>query len=322
MTKPRRLLAALALSVATALAATSCTLFGTEAGPPEGVTTLAGWAEHELGPLPGVDRVEASQYSVSIGAAESSDGTAEDAADLLDADLYSIDLDVVVDPQITADEIAAVALATFAFSEAHAGEGTWAARVTIAGPETPDADTDSVASEPLRVDVYPAAGDSVGETARAALEATTIASVASVMVVGLPSIQVTDAADLGAALDAVERLAFWTQGGNVGTVDGRVRLADVPELITGAGLHAIIDAALAHPGAQFWLEAANVGPRYPELYIDGVTADEAASIAARFLDPAMASATASAYVLEFNIRVSGAEGAVDTYGTFGGVPAP
>lgn len=317
----------MALSAVTTLAVASCALPGSSAEPPEGVTTFVQWAEHELGTLPGVDRVTGSQYDRVTGSQYSGStgspatGIPETGSpDQLDADKYSIDLDVVVDPQITGDEIAAVATATFGFSEAHAGEGTWVARVTIAAPTA--SDPDSAAPEPLRVDVYPGDGDSIAETARATLEASTIPSVASVMVVGLPSIQVTDAADLGAALDAVERLPFWVEGGNIGTVDGRVRLADVPELVTGAGLHAIVDAALAHPGGQFWLEAANVGPRYPELYVDGVSADEAASIAARFLDPAMTSATASAYVLEFNIRVSGAEGAVDTYGTFGGVPAP
>lgn len=303
-------MAALALSVGTVLAVASCALPGAAGSVPEGVTSLAEWAEVELGSLPGVAAVEAGQYSES----------GDDGADRLDADLWSMDLVVVVDPQITSDEIGAAAEATRDFSEAHVGSATWAARVTIA-PVTDMVD-DAAALDRLRVDVYPEVVDSVADTARAALEAFAIPSVASVTVMSVPSVQVAHAADLGAALDAIEGLPFWAEGGNLGTVDGRVRLADVPELVTNRGLNAIVDAALAHPGGQFWLEAANVGPRYPELYVDGVSSDEAASIAAGFLDPAMTAATASAYVLEFNIRAIGAEGAVDTYGTFGGVPAP
>ena len=288
----------------------SCALPGAAESTPEGVTSLAEWAEHDLGALPGVVAVEAGQYSE----------TDDEGADRLDADQWSIDLDVVVDPLITPDEIAAVAEATHGFSAAHAGASVWAARVTIA-PAVEIVD-DATAPDRLRVDVYPEVVGSAEESARAALEVSAIPSIATVTVMSVPSIQVTAAADLGVALAAVEKLPFWAQGGNLSTVDGRVRLADVPELVTNAGLLAIIDAARAHPGGQFWLEAANVGPRYPELYVDGVSAVEADAIAARFVDPAMATATASAYVLEFNIRAVGAEGAIDTYGTFGGVPAP
>jgi len=289
---------------------TSCTLPADAQSTPDGVTSLARWAEYDLAALPGVVAVEAGQYNE----------TDDVGADMLDADLWGMDLDVVVDPLIGADDIAAVAEATREFSEAHAGAAVWAARVTIA-PATETVD-DSSTPDRLRVDVYPEVVGSAGEAARAALEVSAIPSVATVTVMSVPSIQVTEAADLGAALEAVERLPFWAEGGNLSTVDGRVRLADVPELITNAGLLAIADAARAHPGGQFWLEAANEGARYPELYVDGVSADEAAAIAARFLDPAMTAATASAYVLEFNIRAVGAEGAIDTYGTFGGVPSP
>jgi len=292
------------------LAATSCTLSGDAQSTPDGVTSLARWAEYDLAALPGVVAVEAGQFNE----------TDDVAADMLDADLWGMDLEVVVDPLIDADDIAAVAEATREFSEAHAGTAAWAARVTIA-PVTPTVD-DSSAPDRLRVDVYPDVVDSAAEAARDALEVTTIPSVATVTVMSVPSIQVTTAADLGAALKAVERLPFWAEGGNLSTIDGRVRLADVPELITNAGLLAIADTARTHPGGQFWLEAANEGPRYPELYVDGVSADEAAAIAARFLDPAMSAATASAYVLEFNIRTVGPEGPIDTSGTFGGVPSP
>jgi hypothetical protein len=310
VTIPRRTLAALTIAVGTVLAVASCALPGDARSTPDGVTSLARWAEYDLAALPGVVAVEAGQFNE----------TEDVGADMLDADLWGMDLVVVVDPLIDADDIAAVAEATREFSEAHAGTAAWAARVTIA-PVTASVD-DSSAPDRLRVDVYPDVVGSAAEAARDALEVTTIPSVASVTVMSVPSIQVTEAADLGAALEAVERLPFWADGGNLSTVDGRVRLADVPELVTDAGLLAIIEAARAHPGGQFWLEAANVGPRYPELYVDGVSAEEAAAIAARFVDPAMVAATASAYVLEFNIRAVGAEGAIDTYGTFGGVPSP
>jgi hypothetical protein len=182
-----------------------------------------------------------------------------------------------------------------------------------------DAEADMTLPQKMRFGVYPDPWRAPAETAEAVLAVRALPSVQTVVIVGdLPYVTVADAAGFVDAFAGLHGLALWEGGGRVATTDGRLRAMSVPERQTDVAIQTIGTTAAAYPDAQFWLEAPAAGPRWPELYIDGVTPEQSAAIASVFLDPDLANA--ANYPLPFNIRASTADGVSDAYGTFGNVP--
>lgn len=295
-----------------------CALLPRTSGADGERPTIATHAQRELGSLAGVGMVSVAQTSLDSGAEPS----AVWGDDPLDPDRWSIDLEVTVLLGSTDDEVVAAAEAVADYSESHVGSGPWTARVRVVDLSL-TLDPDVEYTPPVRVDVYPeTVRRPLGESVRSALAAKELPEVRSVALVdGLPWVQTADAGAMTAVYAGLRESPLWEAGGSLQSTDGRVRIMDVPERQSPAGVDAILAAAAAFPAAQFWLEAPTVGPRWPVLYIDQVSEEEAAAITAIFVAPSMAAANTDTFVLPFTIRATGASGPVDSTGTFGGVPA-
>jgi hypothetical protein len=308
---PLRAPAALIAAAVLALVLSSCA----HLVPDTGDDTFEALAQRELGGLTAVDLVEVSREPA--GETRSVDAF---GADSDDPDDWSVEIGVRMSLEAGDDEVADAAAAAHDFGAEHAGDGHFVVRVLLSDPAL-EQDPDLEYLPRLQLEVFPTSWRTPAESAREAVAVTRLPGVVSVAVdAGLPSVRVADASGMSAVYARLRESALWDAGGSLQSADGRVRIADVPDRQTPAGVEAILAAASAHPLAQFWLEAPTAGPRWPELYIDGVGVDEAAQIAAAFEAPAMAAANTPSFVLPFTIRAGSEAGPVDSVGTFGGVP--
>lgn len=302
MLRPRSFLTAVVATLLLAALA-ACASAAERASGPESFEALV---EASLGGLPGVESMSASQTPV--------DGsTPEDA---LDADAWSLDVEVVMTPEAAVDEVARAAEATHDLVEDHVGAARWTARVVVGAEDIAD---DGMPAQPrVQIEVFPRVRQSAAEDARAAMEVAAMPVVTTVGIAGgFPSVHVAQVADLPATFDGLGRLALWSAGGSLWSHDGRVRLTDVPDRVTDAVVAAIFAAAAECPEGQFWLEAPKDGPQWPELYVDHVTRAQADSIQASFTDSALAVPAIESFLPDFNIRVSDESGVTDLHGTFG-----
>ena len=286
----------------------SCASTGSPATSPSPPPSFEELAVEALGDLPGVALVGLTQTPIGD----------TDEPDPSNPDLWDIALAVTVTEQATTDEVVAVAEATADFSTEHAGEGSWVAGVGIENIDH-EPDDDMPSRSPAEFEVYPDVRVSAGADAREIIELLGQPGVERVAIAeGFPSVTVATAADLAAAREFAAGLVLWRDGGSIWAEDGRVRLMDVPERLTDEGMNLIIATSIAYPTAQFWLEALRVGPRWPRLYIDHVTTEDAAAITAQLTDPAQPAAMVNEYELEFVIRANAVDGTtVDSGGVFG-----
>ncbi len=279
---------------------------GSDDPAPEGAESIELLAEQVLFPAgAGIVSVEASQTPL--------DDTTK--ADPLDADLWSVDISVVMAENATTDQVASAAKATRAFSDQLAGAGRWSAHVFV-GAIGPVPGEDRTEPGAVQVEIYPTVRVSATDDARAAMEVKAIAGVERVSLAGgVAHLEVAKAKSLDTVLRIVRSLPLWNDGGHLDAELGRVRIADVPERVTLAQIHAITAAAIEHPRADFALESSG---RSPELYVNHVTAGEARDITAAFTTPSLAKRNDDGFELEFNIRaVDSDESTVDSHGTFG-----
>jgi len=150
-----------------------------------------------------------------------------------------------------------------------------------------------------------------GESAAGDLQQ--IPGVLSVVDGDWPHVTVETADDLPGVQAALTDHPLWQDGGILWVDGGRVRLTELPDSLTAEGYTAIIEASIAYPSAQFWLEAPTTGHGWPQLFVDQVSTEEAAGIQAALAGPFVA---ASADVSYF-IRASTADGPIDTAGVLG-----
>jgi hypothetical protein len=237
-----------------------------------------------------------------------------DPTDRSDPDLWTLDVAVEMSQDATTDQIASAADTTRAFAEAHVGSARWVAHLTV-GAMQPVPGEDRTAPSPVQIEVYPTTRRSAADDARDALAVHHIPRVESVAIAGgEPSVQVTSAADLSAAIDRLRQVPLWDQGGMLQTDDGRIQLTDVPRRVTRAQMHAIIDAGVRYQDADFALTSSDESPG---LYVNHLTVKQARALTSSLTAPALAYTGNDGFVLEFDIRASEADRTVDSHGTFG-----
>lgn len=299
----------MATALVVTLSLTSCSAVPDPAAT-TAVKNFAQLAEEQLGALTSVDSVDASQSPGDAGA----------GADPRNADLWSVDITVVMTVGASVEQVAAAASEERSFSARYSGSGHWAAYLNAAGTAQPYAE-DTTPMPVVGLQVFPKARNSTTEMARAAMSIATIAGINSIAVVGSwPYLNVLDAATIGAVYDQTHASTLFDDGGTYGTADGRVKIVDIPDRLDAAGIHAIIGVAAAYPTAAIALEASTSGQRYPVLFFDHVSDVEAAAIAATLSDNRLAAKTGG-YVVPFHIRGAGPTGTTDTSGTFGNAAA-
>lgn len=221
----------------------------------------------------------------------------------------SVSLEVVMDADASAAHVGDAAVTARSFSEEHAGTGRWISHLYVGEPPSS-----------VQLEVYPTVvSSSAAADVRAVLELADIAGVSEVATAGgTPYVQATDIDSLTALIPALRSSTLWSNGGSIEAEDGRVRIMDAPARVTEAQLMAIIEAARSYPAADFALEAAATGERYPELFINRLTTREADAVTSTFTDTALRSDNAEGYELDFTMRAFGADGnTVDSGGTFG-----
>jgi hypothetical protein len=260
-------------------------------------------AQQSLSTMPGVARVDARQTSVSTG-----------TTDRADADSWSLDVDVVMSQQATADQVAATADSTHSFMTKRAGTARWTARLRV-GDSRAVPDEDRTVPSLVEVDVYPTVRDSPAKDARDAMSLKAISGVGGVaMSDGSVLVRVADAEDLTTVIDQLRSRPIWKDGGDLQTDTGRVRVADVPDRITIEQLHAFLLAGVSYPDADFAIESSG---QSPEAFVNRVTVDQGRSITASFTDPSLVKTGPDGFQLEFNIRSTDADHTRDIHGTFG-----
>lgn len=302
-------------------------------------TPLKALAEQTLGALEGVGSVTVGQTQLGAGAAPSPPGgDAPDAPEMTapgssslppdedeyegpnrsDPDLWAIAIGVSLLETATVEQAVAVTDATWDFSRAHAGEGSWHAHVTLGGGEPNESDL--VALPRVQVRAFPAEA-SPGDSMRAAFAGAAVEGVASVAIgTGWPEVQLVDATAFAPAHTALRELPPFTQGARYATPDGRLILVDVPERITAEALEAIAQVAADHPTADVALEAGYDGPRWPQLYMNRVPDSELDGLLAFLNDPRLADADPEGYPIKYAIRSFTESGSTDTEGALGAVP--
>lgn len=220
----------------------------------------------------------------------------------------SVSLEVVMDADASAEDASAAASIARAFSEKHVASRRWTSHVYVGEPPAR-----------IQVEVYPKVVTSAQDDVRAAYDLATSSEVTRVAIAGgTPNVTAPEVKTMIALVPALRRHRLWSTGGSVQAENGRLRIMDAPARVTEAQLIAIIEAARRYPAADFALEATATGERYPELFINRLTAEEAAAVTSAFTESELGSDNAEGYELDFTIRAFGADGnPVDSGGTFG-----
>lgn len=124
-----------------------------------------------------------------------------------------------------------------------------------------------------------------------------------------------DATLLQLAYANVSSEALFAAGGDYGTTDGRVQLTVLPDQVSPAVVRAIIEQAANFPMADVALVAPLDGPSAPSLFINGVSAADAAAIFSALSNSTLAAELVPPFTIPIAIR----SGAGDQSGFVGGV---
>lgn len=282
--------------------------------------SMAEGAKKQLGRLPGVDSVRASQQHLD-GTEDIPEHDRTIGADVnrWDADLWKVDILVTMATTATADETALVAQDELAFSQKYAKKGEWQARLAVSAAEQPQ-DADLGQTDAIGLDVFPVTARSAVETVRDLFAIKSLPGVGSVDVFrGQATLTVVDAASLDAVYDAAQHSKAFAKGGSYWAEEGRLRIADLPGRLSDAAVHAVIDLAVRYPHADVAIETPLDGQRWPQLFLNHVSTAEGAEITATLTAPAMAAANTDTWILPFHMLESGPDGDSDVSGTLGNV---
>lgn len=203
-------------------------------------------------------------------------------------------------------------------------EYEWAGDIVLAreNPGAYDPESDTTRRPPWSVEVYPTeVTDELRNRLLATLALEKIDGVVnSTILDGWPHVTLASMDTFAAEFRALVATPMFENGGTVSLdSEDHLRIVWVP---TRTALHAIdeiIAIAAEYPAAEVLLEATTAGPQWPTLYIARLTADEAAAIQQRLLDPALADADVDGYELPFILTSIGPDGPVYLDGNFGGV---
>jgi hypothetical protein len=223
---------------------------------------------------------------------------------------------VVMSGTASEEQAVAIAQATRKFAEDNSGDEPVEATLVILGPPAED----STSPDAVQFEVFPKPWKSAARAAHAVMAIRQIPGVASIAIAGgrFPSIQVSDVSVLDDVLSRVRALELWNDGGDIRTIDGRVRITDLPGQLSHSTIGATIDQASRYGDGQFWIEAPKAGPTAPTLYVDHVTIEESHAIETAFLNTELEPGDQKTYPVRFSIRAVGPDGNVDTSGLFPG----
>lgn len=248
-------------------------------------------ADGELAGGQAVDRVEVSESPA--------DGT--------------VDVAVVMAAGATAAQAGEVADDARAFAERHRKRATsrWTSQLYVGEP----------GSSSVQVEIYPTVDESAGQDVADAFTLASLPGVTSASFAGgTPYVEVGEVADVVTLVPKLRASPAWDEGGSVHAGDDRLRMMDEPRRVTAAQLEAIAQASDRYPDGSFAVEAAASGERYPEVFVNHVTSEQATEITRIFTDASQASDNAEGYELEFTMRAQGdadPNATVDSAGTFG-----
>ena len=286
------------LSLLVVLLLTGCLATPQPAAEPEPID-YAQLATGALATQTGVLSVDVEQNPVA------SDNSTPDPSEPTD---WTVALTVTMAAAATADEVATAAEATRSFSEEYAVAGQWTAGIAFELIDL-EPDDDLPAQDRSGFPVYPEsvdAGDFMAVRGAPGVRSALFGA-------GFPFVSVANASDLLGVHEQLNASPLWQEGGTLWAENGRVRLTQLPASLTDAGYKAIIDASIAYPTAQFWLEAPTTGHGWPQLFVDQVSTEEAAGIQEALAGPFSAASADVNYV----IRAITAGGPVDTAGVLG-----
>ena len=289
------------LSLLVVLLLTGCLATPQPAAEPEPID-YAQLATAALATQSGVLSVDVEQNPVVSSTSGTSTPDPARAAD------WTVALTVTMAAAATTDEVATAAEATRSFSEKYAVPKQWTAGIAFELVEL-EPDEDMPAQDRSGFPVYPEsvdAGDFMAVRGAPGVRSALFGS-------GFSFVSVASASDLLGVQEQLSTSPVWQEGGTLWAESGRVRLTQLPDSLTDAGYAAIIDASLAYPTAQFWLEAPTTGHGWPQLFVDQVSTEEAAGIQEALAGPFSAASADVNYV----IRAITADGAVDTAGILG-----
>lgn len=207
-----------------------------------------------------------------------------------------------------------------------AGIGTtygWKGTITLsrANPQG-DPALDVTPVVPWSVEVYPTAvTDSLRNRLLNILALEKIDDVVSVAVTdGWPSVTLGTIDSFAASFEALAATPMFKDGGTVSLLgEGHLRIVWVPKRTSMHAIEEIVAIAADYPDAEVLLQATTAGPQWPTLYIAKLSADDAAAIDARLLDPALADADVEGYGLPFILTTITDQGPVYLDGNLGSV---
>ncbi len=200
----------------------------------------------------------------------------------------------------------------------------WKGSITLAraNAEPVDPALDVTPRTPWSVEVYPTGiSDSLRNRLLGILALEKLDGVVNVAIVdGWPYVTLASIDTFAATFRTLTSTPMFAGGGTVSLPDeGHLRIVWVPARTSLHAIDEIVSIAVDYPGAEVLLESATAGPQWPTLYIAKLSAEEAAAIDARLLDPALADADVEGYGLPFILTTVGAEGPVYLDGNLGSV---
>ncbi|MET4781649.1 hypothetical protein [Glaciihabitans sp. UYNi722] len=291
--------------------------------------SIADYVAAELRRMPGVESATAMQLPLAPPRAtrppetQGTPGSSPRPAPTLDpwdAHLWKVQIEVILAAGVSPSAAATVAKKERALSDRFAigGADQWQA-VLEAGTQTGGGDTDTSPRRAASIVVYPAKDPQrVVQSARVTAEVVEYPGVLSFSAdTQVPSIETSTTQQLADVYDELQKTAPFRAGADYWADGGRVRIADVPDHLTDAAVHAILSAASQFPNAQFWLQTPRDRDHWPVLYVAKLTGTQDTEIAALFSAPAMANANVSIAPLPYIITAV-AGGAPSLSGNFGG----
>lgn len=271
-------------------------------------STFTELANKQLGGLAGVEDIGVFQSPRDLK-------VDPEGLDGLDASIWNVEIAVTMAETATPEETLSASRAALALSEEWAVDEKWTARI-IAGRETTRPEDDISPRRALSFEVFPSGDLQLTNLVEGALRISQMPGVNTVSTFrGRTLMTSLDATLLQLAYANVSSEALFAAGGDYGTTDGRVQLTVLPDQVSPAVVRAIIEQAANFPMADVALVAPLDGPSAPSLFINGVSAADAAAIFSALSNSTLAAELVPPFTIPIAIR----SGAGDQSGFVGGV---
>lgn len=217
-------------------------------------------------------------------------------------------------------------LATAAAAHDIAEAGDWDGDVVFArerGEPGADPDPDLPPSSPWRQTVFPGDPTEVAALLTEVLAIEKLPDVVGIAIIdGWRHVQLASIETFAESFRTLAALPSFADGASY-SYRGEapeLKIVHIPERMTVEAIEAVIRIAVENPESEIELASMTTGPRWPELYVARLTAEQAAIVDAQLRDPALADADPEGYSIPFQLAVLGPGGRELTFGTFGDVP--